>query len=205
MALEPQISIKSTSNCSAVNVYEETGVYVTGVHETGWGTANVDSSNISTAVVTIYDDAGTTLLKTITLKDDPVTVNVFGLTPDAPYNTAFLAFADLAWDLPDGIYKVVYTVVDIFDVSYVTTSYQLFTCNLCACKDNLITKLIDACSVQAVKTLKDQVDQMEIFLYGIECGFACGDFDTVDNILAAATTYCQTITDCGNCGCGGNC
>ena len=32
MALEPQISIKSTSNCSAVNVYEETGVYVTGVH-----------------------------------------------------------------------------------------------------------------------------------------------------------------------------
>jgi hypothetical protein len=51
--------------------------------------------------------------------------------------------------------------------------------------------------------LKEQVDQMEIFMYGIKSAFACGDFDTVDTLLDAATKYCQTISDCADCGCNG--
>ena len=68
----------------------------------------------------------------------------------------------------------------------------------------MIIKLINACDSLKVKELKEKVDQMEIFIYGIQSAFACGDFDTADNILTAASTYCQTLSNCG-CGCGGNC
>jgi hypothetical protein len=51
-----------------------------------------------------------------------------------------------------------------------------------------------------VQRLKTEVDQMEIYIYGIQSAFACGDFDTAEAILTAATTYCNTLSKCaGNC------
>ena len=39
---------------------------------------------------------------------------------------------------------------------------------------------------------------MEIYIYGIESAFSCGDFDTAEAILTAATTYCTTLTGCAS-------
>jgi thymidine kinase len=75
---------------------------------------------------------------------------------------------------------------------------------LCNCKDSLIARLVKACDPLEVEKLKTQVDQMEVFIYGIQSAFACQDFTTANSLLSAATKYCSLVSDCG-CGCGGGC
>lgn len=124
--------------------------------------------------------------------------------PGYPTPLTFTALLEKTWNNPDGIYQIVYKVYDNSDIYMNEETHQLFLCNLCNCKDVLITRLIDACDRIKVQELKEQVDQMEMFIYGIQSAFACGDFDTADNILTAASKYCGTLSNCG-CGCGGNC
>jgi hypothetical protein len=131
-------------------------------------------------------------------------IDVYAGKPGTPTPVTFTALSEKSWANPDGIYEIVYKVYDNSTIYLNEETHQLFLCNLCNCKDAMITKLIDACDSIKVKELKEQVDQMEIFIYGIQSAFACGDFDTADNILTAASTYCQTLSNCG-CGCGGNC
>lgn len=111
----------------------------------------------------------------------------------------FGILSDASWTLPDGIYKIIYSVSTTTSVFTNSSQKELFLCNLCNCKDNLIMKLLDANSSLDVTRLKEQVNQMEIFIYGIERAFECGDYGNASNILDAASTYCQTITGCSTC------
>jgi hypothetical protein len=134
------------------------------------------------------------------------TVDVYSTAVGSPTPVSFVAAFEATWNNPDGIYSVVYTINFDDDSTYTNQEQKvLFLCNLCNCKDALIIKLINACDTETVKKLKEQVDQMEIFIYGIQSAFSCGDYDTADAIITAATTYCETISGCTGCGCGGNC
>lgn len=147
-----------------------------------------------------------TVIKGVSLSGLYVLTNVYSSVTSAPTPGSFLAISEASWSNPDGIYQVVYTIIDDNDVTYTNEKqHVLFICNLCNCKENLVVKLVDACDNISVKKLKEQVDQMEMFIYGIQTAFACGDFDTADAILTAATTFCETILGCIGCGCGGNC
>lgn len=130
------------------------------------------------------------------------TVDLYTLLYNNPVPVQGTVISDAAWFAGDGIYYVLYTVETATAVYTNQRQNVLFICNLCACKDKLVLKLIDACSGPEAAKLKDQVNQMEVFIYGIKSAFACGDFDTADAILNAATTYCKTVSDCG-CGCAG--
>lgn len=168
---------------------------------TGTGTNNggtyIVNLTQSVGPITI---TGTTILANYILKDSSIDVYI-GQTGYPVLNT-FTALSDQTWNESDGIYQIIYTIEDIFGDNYTNeTTHQLFICNICNCKDSLVVKLIDACDSITVKKLKEQIDQMEIFIYGIQSAFACGDFDTADNIITAATKYCQTVVNCG-CGCG---
>jgi hypothetical protein len=133
-------------------------------------------------------------------------IDVYATAIGEPTPGSFIAAYESTWNNPDGIYSVVYTVEFDDDSTYTNQEQKvLFLCNLCNCKDALIIKLINACDTESVKKLKEQVDQMEIFIYGIQSAFSCGDYDTADAIITAATTYCETISGCTGCGCGGNC
>lgn len=201
MALVPKISLSISNSCNKVDVWENTGVFVTGVDETGWGTSNVDTSNVQTAILTVYDYTGTNLVATIVLKDYPLTFSAFALTPDSPYNTAFKALSNVTWNNPDGIYKLVYTVTDISNVVYTNkVQYQLFTCNLCNCMQGLMQKMLTQCSGKKLDKYKDVYDQLELLKYGIESAFSCNDFTKVNNLLTNASTMCTTFSECG-CGC----
>jgi hypothetical protein len=206
----------------AGNVFTDTshlsGVFVLGQVLTGVGIAagttitgfltGTGSNNGGTYTVSVSQTVGpititgVSLAAQFTLKDS--TTNVYVGKPGYPTPLTFTALYERPWTNPDGIYQIIYKVYVDSDLYLNETQHQLFLCNLCNCKDVLITRLIDACDSIKVKELKEQVDQMEIFIYGIQSAFACGDFDTADNILTAASTYCQTLSNCG-CGCGGNC
>lgn len=195
MPLLPVISLSIGNTCNKVTMTESTDFYVVSTNEGGWGGPNIDTTDIDLSQVKIYDYLGTTLLA------------VYGLTGLYPSATPseFVILDEQSWTFPDGIYQIRYEITVNLEVPVIyrnETTHQLFLCNLCNCKDALVYKLIKACDTEAVKKLKLQVDQMEIFVYGIQSAFSCGDFVTATTILTAASTYCQTLSDCG-CNCGG--
>jgi hypothetical protein len=172
--------------------------FLTGTGSNNGGTYTVSvSQTLSSRTIT-----GTSLSAQFILKSS--SIDVYSGKPGYPTPITFTALSEKTWNNPDGIYEIVYKIYDNSDIYLNEETHQLFLCNLCNCKDAMIIKLINACDSIKVKDLKEKVDQMEIFIYGIQSAFACGDFDTADNILTAASTYCQTLSNCG-CGCGGNC
>jgi hypothetical protein len=178
------------------------GTVITGFL-TGTGSNNGGTYTVSVSqVISSRTITGVSLSAQFVLKSS--SIDVYAGKPGYPVPFTFTALSEKTWNNPDGIYEIVYKVYGNNDIYPNEETHQLFLCNLCNCKDAMVTKLIDACDSIKVKELKEQVDQIEIFIYGIQSAFACGDFDTADSILTAASTYCQTLSNCG-CGCGGNC
>jgi hypothetical protein len=171
---------------------------LTGTGANNGGTYQVNiSQSVSSTPITGISVAASYYLKN-------TTVNIYSTAPGAPTPYVFDALVEQTWNNPDNIYQVVYTVVDGTTIYKNKTHHELFLCNLCNCKDALIVKLVKACDTLEIEKLKTQVDQMEVFIYGIQSAFSCGDFTTASKLLEAATKYCSTVSDCG-CGCGGNC
>lgn len=195
MPLVPKISVSINNKCNSATITEETGLYVLGENDGGWGGINIDTNDTVSATLEIFN-LDSTLVEIVDI------YSVYATLPSAPTPGAFIVTDDALWQNPDGIYELIYTVATEEIIYTNERQHELFLCNLCSCKDNLIVKMLEACDSPTVEKLKTQVDQMEIFVYGIQSAFSCGDFDTATSILEAATTYCQTLSDCG-CGCGG--
>lgn len=171
---------------------------LTGTGANNGGTYQVSiSQTVSSTPIT-----GISIVANYYLKN--TTVDVYATAPGAPTPYIFDALVDQTWSNPDGIYEVVYTVVDGATIYKNKKHHELFLCNLCNCKEALIARLVKACDRLELEKLKTQVDQMEVFIYGIQSAFSCGDFTTATSLLEAATKYCSLVSDCG-CGCGGNC
>lgn len=170
---------------------------------TGTGTNNGGTYQVNISQTVAYPTTiiGTMALNQYILKDS--TVDVYAPQLNAPTPCPFTALVDQPWNQADGIFQVVYSIYDNTTLYQNAKSYELFICNICSCKDQLVVALIEACDSITVKKLKDQVDQMEIFIYGIQSAFSCGDFDTATAIIEAAGKYCETIIGCKGCGCGG--
>lgn len=170
---------------------------------TGTGSNNGGTYQVSISqTVTSTPITGISVVANYYLKN--TTVNVYSTAPGAPTPYIFDALIDQTWSNPDGIYEVVYTVIRAGIIYKNKKHHELFLCNLCNCKEALIARLVKACDRLEVEKLKTQVDQIEVFIYGIQSAFSCGDFTTATSLLEAATKYCSLVSDCG-CGCGGNC
>jgi hypothetical protein len=214
----PTTNAVSTGSISG-NVFTDithlAGVFMIGQTLTGTGVApgtiitglgtGTGTNNGGTYIVNISQSVGPTTITGVTVNAQYIlknsSIDVYIGQTNYPTPTTFTALSDQAWNEADGIYQIIYTIDASGDEFTNETTHQLFICNICNCKDSLVVKLIDACDTITVNKLKEQVDQMEVFIYGIQSAFACGDFDTADNIIIAATKYCQTVVNCG-CGCG---
>jgi hypothetical protein len=168
----------------------------TGSNSGGTYQVNISQTVASTPI------SGISVVASYYLKNS--TVDVYATAPGAPTPYIYDALVEQTWSNPDGIYQVVYTVVNGATISKNKTHHELFLCNLCNCKEALIVKLVKACDTIEIEKLKTQVDQMEVFIYGIQSAFSCGNFTTATTLLEAATKYCSIVSECG-CGCSGNC
>jgi len=198
MALIPKISINIKNTCNKIDVWEKTDPYNASTNLGGWGVPNIDTSYFDDADIKIYD-LSNNLVQTIMMRDNGT--NVYSGLIGAPTPSTFKAYSDINWSQLDGVYKIVYTIIDEDNVTYTNDSqYVLFTCNLCNCLDNLIIKMSAMCSGEKLTKYKEVVDQLEIFKYGIETAFANCDFTKATALLENASTLCTTFSDCG-CGC----
>lgn len=198
MALLPKISLSLENKCDKVDICEETGVYAAG-NVGGWGAPNITMANAVTAKVYVYNSAGTSLLQTFTIKDG--TTDLFPVSLLSP----FQAFDGAAWNQTDGIFKIVYTVIDAVPTTYNNNEqYCLFTCNLQNCMEVLIGKMVTECDAEKLDEYKQILDQLEVLLYGIKTAFACKNFTRAETLLTNAATICTTFSGC-DCGCDCGC
>lgn len=197
MALDPKIFIDIINNCNKVDVWESTGVYDVTNNPGGWGTPNINPSDVTTSYVKVYDYTGVTLLQTITLKETPI-----DLYPAVVNSNTFKIATNNTWtQATDGVFKIIYTITDSLSNVYNSSGqYELMICNLEYCMDKLIAKLVDICDEEKLKRYKETLDQLEILKYGIKTAFASGDFATATSLISDANTLCTTFSDCG-CGC----
>ena len=164
---------------------------------TGTGANNGGTYEVSIAqTVASTVISGNLLTQNYILKDGAT--DVYAGVTGAPAPGSFTALLENDWAGIDGVFQVVYRVIAGATTYTNDKQYQLFLCNLCNCKEGLVTRLIDACDTKTVQRLKTEVDQMEIYIHGIQTAFACGDFDTAEAILTAAKTYCDTLTECSS-------
>lgn len=165
----------------------------TGSNNGGTYTVNIAQSVSSTTVTAVSTNTNFYLKNGST--------DVYAATTGAPTPGAFTALTNVTWTNPDGIYRILYTVTDGTTIYTNGEVHELFLCNLCNCRDSLVAKLLHECDAKHLKDLKERLDQIDVFMYGIKSAFGCGDFTTASSILATASTYCSTLANCG-CGCG---
>jgi hypothetical protein len=191
MALVPKALLSLTNKCNKVTITDTTGIYDSLGNTGGWGSPNLETISVINALVKIshYSTPGTVL----TTYDVTSAVSSYSGS-----GQVFTIALEQTWTLPDDVYYIKYQVSDGTN-TYIGESFQLFICNLYNCKDNLVMKLLDACSSLEVTKLKEQVDQMEMFIYGIEQAFEIGDYANVEHIIEAAQKYCQVVTECKSC------
>lgn len=105
MALLPKVSLSLKPTCDKVDICEETGVYST-ANTGGWGSPNIPMTDTISAIVDVYDSGGTSLTQSFIIKQ--------GITDLFPSSgiSPFQAFSDSSWTQGDGIYKIVYSVVN---------------------------------------------------------------------------------------------
>lgn len=196
--LVPKIGLSIKNTCTAIDIWEKTDVYSAG-NLTGWGTPNIDTTDIVSADVKIYDHTGTTLLQTIIMYNG--TIDVYSTATGAPTPNSFKAYSDTTWNQPDGVYKVIYTVSITGEVDYVSTDqWCVFTCNLCNCMESLLLKMSELCPGDKLDKYKEIYDRLEVFKYAIEAAHVSCDFVKATELIAEANSICTTFSDCG-CGC----
>jgi len=196
MALIPKINICLESLCNRVNIYEETSPYIAVINPGGWGAPNIDTTSITVANLKVYDYTGVTLLDTITLYDG--VTDVYAAVAGTPTPGSFLAVEDHVWTQGDGIFELVYLVNTLTN----STQHVLFTCSLETCMNKLRVKLVTECDAKKLEEYKGILSQLEVFLYGINSAFSCGEFARVNTLITTAATICATFLDC-NTSCSG--
>jgi hypothetical protein len=187
----PKIDLCINNKCDSICVKELTDVVQQPYNTTGWGTGNPLTSDVTTATVSVYDYLGTDLLQTIVIKN--TTTNLYPNTTPTP----FVAYSNLTWDQPDGVYKVTYLVTTTTQTYSNGLQHSLFICNIENCLNTLIESVVKECNSNKLKELKTTIDQLEVIIYGIKTAFSCGDFLKVNNLIEASKVICDNICDCG--------
>tara|TARA_R110002012_G_scaffold195255_1_gene363459 strand:- start:221 stop:826 length:606 start_codon:yes stop_codon:yes gene_type:complete len=196
MALIPKINICVNSKCTSIDVYEETSPYHVSTNPGGWKNsssvaANIDTSQITEATLTIFDHTGVTLHTTVTL------TSVYAGVAGAPEPGRFLAASAVSFTQGDGVYRLKYKVVGNSTTFHNSPQYELITCGIESCLDSLKGKIATECDSKTIQKTKENIDQIELILYGIQTAFSCSDFVTATSLIASAKTICDNLCDCG--------
>ena len=196
MALIPKINICVNSKCTSIDVYEETSPYHVTNNPGGWVNsssiaANIDTSQITEADLTIFDHTGTTLYNTITL------TTVYAGVGGAPTPGRFLAASNASFTQGDGVYRLKYKVIGNGTTFHNSPQYELITCGIESCLTSLKGKIATECDTKTIQKTKEDIDQLELILYGIQTAFSCSDFTTATSLIASAKTICDNLCDCG--------
>ena len=190
MALKPSISVCLNNKCDVLTLTDTTGLYAAITNPTGWGSPNEDTDKLQSAYVYVYDSTGN-LIHTY----DVLSQIINPAIDDMPLGTQ-------SWQNNDGVYSFVYSVESAADGTIYTsdTVTEFFYCRLLNCIEEEKLKIVSTCDLVKLEKIKNNIDTLEIFLYGAKSAFACGNFAQVATIMETASALCTQLDNCG-CGC----
>lgn len=169
------------SDCSTIEFTETTGLYEITSNPTGWGTQfstiNPDVDTFLYAQLEFFDTNGTSI-KLIEIQPDFPTINTL-------YSKKFTV------DLPDNLYKIVYTVKEnkTSSVSYSATNYQGFYCNVSCCVSNMLKDIDIDC--KCIDHKLEEYNKAYALLQGLICAAECGNISQFNNILSVINKLCK--------------
>ncbi len=179
--------------CACIQFTDITGDYVVTVNESGWGAPNIDRSDVVTSTLTITDPNSIVYVIDITTEvqagtlDIKILSNQLGLATDA--------------DIPDGIYKVQWDVIDAI-TTYTECNEVFLYCVASEKVDKLIANLAApdiGCSCDG--TLDSSTSKALLaftLLKGLESAACCYKISKFQNFLDAINTLADT-ENCKNC------
>ncbi len=182
MALAISTNLSFPKDGFSLNFYETTGVYDFDNNPTGYGSPN--------PVVGFFTVVS--LLITLPNETDPVTVNTGLLTnfpTDDPTISSSLTNIDLGLGgddvLPDGIYKVNYTVLytNVITRVYTVEQYFMNLRGVACCIDRKLLDIKTAdcdCNDQNIEKLLIAYIMMETAIYLADCGDVEGSNDRLE-------------------------
>ncbi len=189
--MQLDIDTCQNSDCSSLNITDQTGVYSSG-NSGGYGSPNFAISDAVGAHLYVTDPSGvqTTINCYPTFPDD-TGASTFTITNTDLGNTGSMA---------DGIYVIKYQV-DFLNFNSQVVSYNvvktiLLSCSTKCCIDKMIAKIPESdCSCED-KQLKNALLAFGLYQALINAG-KCGSVSAVSNLLSRLTKLCSSA----NCGC----
>lgn len=196
-----KLSVCFKENCSVIEIKDVTGLYSNPDNVQGWGSPNVELSEVTLATLTIILPNGddtvidvTSVVNSATIVDGEFLFNE--ITPtDVGLTTATFG---------DGIYEIVYTIEWGEDQSSVLVVKNLVYCATKCCVDKMLEKAIDAylCgkNCKTSNEIYEALKARALLLQAMKWAQSCFDIETAQKLLNQANKLCGSYA--GNCGCG---
>lgn len=189
MSLAPTFNIKISNSCTKIEPEDTIGRYDAANNPNGWGAPNDDYSDITDAVINIYD-LDEALLETYIVKQ--------GATDQYPASAPYpqtIPFAEADWVNPDGVYKFDYVITGSETVSSGIVP-KLICCNLAQCIALQENKALKECNEEIRMKLLNRADELRMILRGIQSTFVCGNFADAQAAIEDATKLCAAYDNC---------
>lgn len=186
MSLILNFEICQTNACKDLVFSETTGVYDATYNIGGYGTPNIETTDVLTAVLTITDPTGTNTdidLFTHGFPQSDITADGYTITS----TTA----------LPDGKYLFTYTITTLTE-TYTKVITQLICCQSECCVTQMRANLnlnCDACD--KVVAYQDYLKAWT-FLESLKAAATCGDVTSFTSLLKVISKLCKN-NDCKTC------
>jgi hypothetical protein len=185
--LKLKFNICVTNGCTQLKFTEETGFY-SPTNSTGWGTPNINISDVQTAILSITGPNG------VIYETDLGNTGLFHSYYPIEYQIPLTNYGNPT-NIVDGEWIFVYTVTTDTE-TYTTTVYKYFFCNSECCVTNMLpkTKDCDCC---------DNEDNSNYIiawthLQSLKKAAECGDYTNFTTIKKIVDKLCKN-SGCKTC------
>jgi len=183
--LSLNFEICQSNNCQNLTFTETTGAYNATYNLGGYGSPNIETSDVLTAVLIITSPSGIEypqidLYSTGDFPTDSLTDEgyVITLIPDT--------------SLEDGEWTFTYAI-STFDEEYTKTITKLLFCNANCCVSTMLSNLQLNDTCDSCKPTEQSMDYLKIwtFLQSLKKAAYCGDVDNFTNLLKIINKLCK--------------
>jgi hypothetical protein len=193
MALETSINVCIRNACTTLVFKETTGSYNEITNPTGYGSPNIETTDVVYAVLTI-----------IAPNEQTYNINLFTLdfpsdNPDFEYEIPLSSLGNRSV-IEDGYWQFIYTIVDDEAEIHIASKTAVFTCNSQCCINKLLLKINE--DPKDLSTInKKRIDnylKAKAFLESLKHYAYCGNLDKFNNIKLIIDKLCAN-NNCVSC------
>lgn len=172
-----KLKVKITN--SSIAFWDITGRYDVEDNPEGWGTPNIDYSEVENAEVIVTNISTN---KSITIDLTPVFQGIAGTSKK-------INLGEYTYDYEDGVISVEYKIKDIYDEEYEYKLDSLYTINIDCCIDKL---LVDAVNLKKDDIYINKVLRAEAIRSALKKSGLCNNLERINHFLYKLNLICNS-------------